>query len=284
MAAADEESEVQRIPTRNGRTVDDEKDVLELQQIHSEVPGMPESIGDVPPDGGYGWSYGVFLAHYLDDNSYPGATALQYAFIGGLSLTSSNMMGPLVTYLLRKTSTKAVMSIGIVLQTGSLIAASFSKEIWHPFLAQGVLFGMGTSFLFNGSVGIVSQWFTKRRSVANGITAAGSGIGGLIFCLAVGKIIQTMGVPWALRIQAICVFVVNSICTALIKDRNQHVQPNQLAFDLRLLRRYEFLLVIAWAFFSVLGFTRTFDLIQPAVLICHICNRVGDVGTRIEHL
>ncbi|KAL7268286.1 hypothetical protein RUND412_009094 [Rhizina undulata] len=268
MAAADEESEVQRIPTQNGWTFDEEKDVNELEQI----PGMPASIEDVPPDGGYGWvcvacilwvnactwginsSYGVFLAHYLDDNSYPGATALQYAFIGGLSLSSATIIGPLVTYLLRKTSTKTVMSIGIVLETGSLVAASFSKEIWHLFLAQGVLFGMGMGFLFTGSVGIISQWFTKRRSVANGITSAGSGIGGLIFSLVIGKIIQTMGVSWAFRIVAICAFVVNSICTALIQDRNQHVQPNQRAFDLQLLRRYEFWLVIAWGFFSMLGY------------------------------
>ncbi|KAL7268288.1 hypothetical protein RUND412_009100 [Rhizina undulata] len=254
MVASDEESEAQRKPTHNGRTLDDEKDTHERQQINSEVSGMPPPLEDVPPDGGFAWAYGVFLAHYLAANSYPGATALQYAFIGGLSFASAALIGPLVTYLLRKTSTKTVMSIGIVLETGSLIAASFAKKIWHLFLAQGVLFGIGMGFCFTGCVGVVSQWFAKRRSVANGIMAAGSGIGGLIFCLAAGRIIETMGVPWAFRIVAICVFVVNSICTAIIQDRNQHVKPNQRAFDLHLLRRYEFLLLIAWAFFSMLGY------------------------------
>jgi len=60
---------------------------------------------DVPPDGGYGWvcvaccflinahtwginsSYGVFLSYYLANNYYPGATSLEFAFVGGLSIS-----------------------------------------------------------------------------------------------------------------------------------------------------------------------------------------------------
>ena len=69
------------------------------------------------------------------------------------------------------------MSLGIAFEVGSLIAASFSKKIWQLFLTQGILFGMGIGFLFVGSSGVVSQWFDKKRSVAMGLAAAGSGIG-----------------------------------------------------------------------------------------------------------
>lgn len=53
-------------------------------------------------------------------------------------------------------------------------------------------------------------------------------------------------------------FVVNSICT---RDRNKHVNPNQRAFDLGLLKRYGFLLVLSWGFFSMLGYVMI--LVRP---------------------
>lgn len=156
--------------------------------------------------------------------------------------------------LLRYTSTRTGMSVGIILQTSSLVLASFSTKIWHLFLTQGVLFGWGLGFLFTSSVGTISQWFSVKRSLANGMAAAGSGIGGLIFSLSIQQIIQDYGIAWAFRIIAICVFVVNSICTILLRDRNKAINPSQRAFDLRLLKRFEFLLILGWGFFSMLGY------------------------------
>lgn len=125
-------------------------------------------------------SYGVFLAHYLATDTFPGATPLMYAFVGGLSISTSLLVGPLVTTVLRLTTTQTGMTIGLVLEASALVAASFATKIWHLFLTQGALFGIGMGFLFSSSVGTASQWFDKKRSVANGIMAAGSGIGGLV--------------------------------------------------------------------------------------------------------
>ncbi|KAA8909157.1 hypothetical protein FN846DRAFT_627949 [Sphaerosporella brunnea] len=95
-----------------------------------------------------------------------------FAFIGVLSVSSSMVIGPLATIFLRKTSTRTVMATGVVLETGALVAASFSKKIWHLFLTHGVFFGLEMGMLFTGNVSVVSQWFAKKRS---GITTAGSG-------------------------------------------------------------------------------------------------------------
>lgn len=43
--------------------------------------------------------------------------------------------------------------------------------------------------------------------------------------------------------------------TALIRDRNEKVRPPQLGFAVHLLRRYYCLLLLAWAFTNVLGYT-----------------------------
>lgn len=74
-----------------------------------------EKEPDEPPDGGYGWvcvaccflinahtwginsSYGVFLSYYLANDYYAGATALEFAFVGGLSISQALLVSPIAT-------------------------------------------------------------------------------------------------------------------------------------------------------------------------------------------
>ena len=106
-------------------------------------------------------------------------------------------------------------------------------------------------FLFVGSVGVVPQWFTTRRSLANSIGTAGSGIGGMMYSLAANAMIQSIGLGWAFRILGILAFVVNFICAILIKDRNKAIGAKQLSFDYRLLKRFEYILLLGWGIFSM---------------------------------
>ncbi|KAI2833862.1 hypothetical protein CBS147343_6820 [Aspergillus niger] len=194
-------------------------------------------------DGGYGWvcvvcvflvnahtwginsAYGVFLAHYLDTNTFPGASDLDYAFVGGLSLSMAQFIAPVATITTRVWGTRATLMIGITLQTAALLGASWAGQIWQLFLSQALCFGFGMGMQFSATVGIIPQWFTRRRSLANGIATAGSGIGGLIYSLATSAMIQNLGIGWAFRILAIV----------------SAAAP-------------EFLLTLAWGCFSVLGY------------------------------
>lgn len=196
----------------------------------------------------------MFLAHYLANDTYPGASYLEYAFVGGLSISSALLVSPLATYTTRIYGTRTTLFTGVFFETLSLIGASFTSQIWQLFLSQGVCFGWGMGFLFVGTVGVVPQWFTKRRSLANGVGTAGSGIGGMVYSLATNAMIQSIGISWAFRILGILAFTVNFICAILIKDRNKAIGASQLAFDYQLLKRKEFLLLLGWGFFSMLGY------------------------------
>lgn len=225
-----------------------------------------------PPNGGYGWvctvcvalinahtwginsSYGVFLAHYLSTDTYPGATSLQYAFVGGLSISCAMLVSPLATLSTRYYGTQATLSFGTALEVAGLIGASFAYEIWHLFLSQGVAFGIGMGFLFVASVGIPPQWFTTKRSLANGVSASGSGFGGLLYSLAAGAMIESIGIAWCFRVLGILALVVNSICITLIRDRHKIVGSRHSAFDTKLFKRPEYLLLSGYGFFSMLGY------------------------------
>ncbi|MDI1488114.1 MAG: hypothetical protein OHK93_007388 [Ramalina farinacea] len=227
----------------------------------------------VPPDSGYGWvcvvcvfmvnahtwglnfAYGVFLDYFLAEGLYPNASPFDYALIGGLSVSMALIITPLINTSTRKLGTRPTLSIGLALFTASLIGASFATEVWHLYLSQGVCIGWGTGFLYVGSANIIPQWFSRRRSLANGICASGAGFGGLIYSLATSALLQRAGPPLTFRVLAACQFVANLVSIILISDRNQTQRPNQSAFNYRLLKRGEVWLVLGWGCMSELGYT-----------------------------
>lgn len=178
------------------------------------------------------------------------------------------MLAPLATFLIDLYGTRFVLNLGVFFETISFIGASFATKTWHIFLSQGVCFGFGMGFLFVGSIGIAPQWFHRRRGVANGITAAGSGIGGLMYSLAVGAMIPRLGLAWAFRILAIVCFVVNVVAANLLRDRNEAIGSRLVAFHMPMLKRPEFLLYLGWGVLSMLGYVALlFSLASFAVSV-----------------
>jgi MFS family permease len=201
-------------------------------------------------------SYGVFLGYYLENGIYPAATPTDFAFIGGLNFSVAMLASPAVTVLVRRNpyGVRLPMLIGVCLQTTGFITASFATRIWHLYLTQGVLVGLGVGFTYIPSIAVLSQWFHRRRSLANGISAAGSGIGGLLFSFMVRAAISNTSLAWSLRITGLVSCFMNILATVAIRSRNHIIQPKQHLFDMDLLYRYDVLLVLIWSFLSMLGY------------------------------
>ncbi|AEO65814.1 uncharacterized protein THITE_2113289 [Thermothielavioides terrestris NRRL 8126] len=238
-----------------------------------ESPAETDPPGEVEfKEGGYGWvvvfsvllvnahtwglnsSYAVFLAYYLRSGSIVGSSPLGFAFVGGLSISIALLVSPLATWCIGRFGTPHSLRIGVVLEAVSFIGASFSTHIWHLLLSQGVCFGVGLGFCFTATVGVVPQWFTKRRSFANAVATSGSGLGGLTYALATNAMISQLGLAWAFRILAIIAFVVNGVCSLTLRDRNHAVGAIHVPFHKGLFKRFEFWLFVGWGFFGLLSY------------------------------
>ncbi|OAL19169.1 hypothetical protein AYO20_11680 [Fonsecaea nubica] len=239
------------------------------------------------PDGGYGWivtlcvavvnahswgvnaAYSVFLAYYLKNDTFPGVGPLEYALVGSLSIGTTLLLSPLVTMFVRAVGTRPTMVCGALLQSVSLICASISTAFWQLLLSQGAFFGVGMGLLFLPSYGIVSQWFTKRRALANGAAIAGAGLGGLTYSLSASAMIGSRGLSWTLRNFSIITFVVNTTAILLIKTRYESIGSRQLAFDFTLLKRMEYIALLVFGSLSMLGYF---------VLVFTLANYANEIG------
>ena len=74
------------------------------------------------------------------------------------------------------------------------------------YLAYSIPFGIGTSFIFNAGLVIVSNYFSRRRSLALGFVSAGQGMGVLVQGPLLQTLIDNYGWKTTYRIMAGVVF------------------------------------------------------------------------------
>lgn len=277
---------------------DEELQDLDLNQEQNKNMGYTkEDLIDPPPDGGLKlwtcavcvgllslstWginsSYGVFLSYYQSSNSFPEATAYDYALIGSLVITVSQCLAPFVIILMKTIGFRETLIIGTTLQTVSYILASFAKKIWHLYLTQGVLIGVSFSLVFCPSSMVIPTWFLHKRGLANGIGLCGSGLGGVVFSLSINKMIEKTGdQKWALRMLAIIGFVICSICIILTNPRNyKHPKVSfktmkvvsGAIFDSSSWKYPSTILISLWVSFSNISYTITlFSLSSYAISV-----------------
>ncbi|KAH3661293.1 hypothetical protein OGAPHI_006700 [Ogataea philodendri] len=223
----------------------DLEDAIRIATNRSERAGPEAQLAprderpDLPPlDQGYSWAicgavftmmlatwgangcYGVFLNFWLQNDTFSGSSATDFALIGSLVLALAQALAPLAQMASAIFGKKVVMLSGVVLQSAGYLLASFSKKLWQLYLTQGVLVGFGFALVFNPAIVIFPQWFDKRRGLASGIIVSASGIAGVAFSLGSQQIINQTGSPaWAQRMLAIFSVVANTAAAFVLKYR-----------------------------------------------------------------
>ncbi|CAG8178348.1 unnamed protein product [Penicillium salamii] len=246
--------------------------LIQNSNHYTEDTPAVSALADSPPDGGYGWvcvvaaavinahswgfntAYGVFLAYYLSHEIFPDASRLEYAFVGSLSLTTMFLVSPIATMSTLRYGIRKTMFAGVIFETASLICASFASQIWHLFITQGIMFGLGMGLLFIPVASVVPQWFTTKRSLASGVSLSGAGLGGLVYSLVAEAMIRNIGLSWAFRVIGLLAFCVNTTCVLLIKDRGQTSKSRQVTMRIAFFKRLDFNLLVGFGFFTVLGY------------------------------
>jgi len=76
---------------------------------------------------------------------------------------------------------------------------SLCTAYWQALLAQGVVVGIGSGFLFVPSFAVVQGYFSTRVGLAVGIAATGSSAGGIIYPVIFANLIDKVGFGWTVR-------------------------------------------------------------------------------------
>ena len=90
------------------------------------------------------------------------------------------------------------------------------------FLAQGVGLGFGIGSTYVPALGVVAHHFKRRRSLAMGIVASASSVGGVIHPIMLNSLIHgRLGFHWGVRISAFLNLTLLALANCLMSTRLQ---------------------------------------------------------------
>lgn len=151
-------------------------------------------------------SFSVFYVAILEEFGWSrAATAATYSIFTIVYGMTSLMAGGLVD----RFGPRVLLPVGGILVSIGLVLMTGITEIWHLYLAFGVVAATGVSWF--GSVPsytMLSNWFVKKRGLAIGVAASGIGVGLMLLVPFLQSIISTSGWRSAYLVLAVMVLAV----------------------------------------------------------------------------
>jgi hypothetical protein len=192
-----EEEEITRMPTHISQASRTKKSIIGLAKTITARSNASVIDPGPPPDGGRkAWTqavmahfvvfntwgmvatFGVFQQHYtLDLGLEPSAVS----WIGSFQMLGHFSLGMLTGRLFDAGYFYWSVVPGMVIAALGMFMTSLCTKYWQFFLAQGLMTGLGNGMQFAPTLGLVSTYFKKNRTVALAVMASGSATGGLVY-------------------------------------------------------------------------------------------------------
>ncbi|KAG2178901.1 hypothetical protein INT43_001748 [Umbelopsis isabellina] len=204
-------------------------------------------------------SYSILQNYYIKQPEFQDAGITSFAIVGALWSGLTLMGAGLVAVLGAQFSLKSIMYAGSFIMAAGFIGASFSTNVWHLILTQGVILGIGSSLVSNAFMPFVPMWWFKYRGIATGIIFSGAGLMGLVSPIAIEKLLATVGFRWTLRILGLFTLVLCLGSSATVRprylpDASGTVRVSFAAKDFGFLTTPKFIILGACVLFQGLGY------------------------------
>lgn len=224
---------------------DPEKTNLQEQQLPKQA-----SATEPPPDGGsVAWvqvfasfwlwfntfgisnAFGVFVTYY--QVKFPDKSPAVISLIGSVQPFVIVFFGFLAGPLWDAGYCRSLVIAGTSITSFGYFMVSICDSYWQVMLAQGVVAGFGSCFLYLPAVAIIPQYFSKRKALANGIAASGSSLGGTIYPIAFRQLLQHLSFGWSVRVLAFMILATGTLSFFTIRRRVIPTARRSLKFDYR---------------------------------------------------
>lgn len=203
---------------------DVEKNAETSEQIDKNKP--------VIPDGGYGWvvlfatfliyaiaegisfAFGLLFVEFLYEfNGSKSATS----WVGSLFVALPLISGPVCSTLVDKYGCQKMTILGSAICALGFALSAYAKNLGVLYLTFGLLGGLARGLCYITVVVTVTYWFEKRRSVALGISASGTGFGTIVFAPFTNYLLFEFGWRGTVLILGGCLAQM-CVCGALMTD------------------------------------------------------------------
>ncbi|XP_056642873.1 monocarboxylate transporter 9-like [Diorhabda sublineata] len=220
--------------------------------LSSEISLFIEKTGQKIPDGGWGWlvvlacfvinmlsdgvgfTFGLLYKEFLIEF---GASKSATSWIGSLFMALPLIAGPLGSALVDKYGCMTMTIAGGIVCTSGLALSSYAQTIGVMYLTFGVVGGLGLTLCFVTAVVSIAFWFEKKRTVALGLAASGTGFGTALYSPLATWLLSEYGWRGTLLITA-GFFANMCVCGALMRDPDWIIEEEKEEKRLKKARKW----------------------------------------------
>lgn len=200
-------------------------------------------------------AYGVFQSFYKAEMLSESSSS-NISWIGSTHACLLCLMGFLTGPLFDGGYGYVLLYVGSSLVVIGMFMTSLCTQFWQVMLAQGICIGLGSGCLFVPSVGIVTTYFSTRKSLAMGLASSGSSVAGVIYPIMFTHLQPRIGFAWTTRVIGFIMLGSFSFAIAVYRVRVLPAERRRL-LDLQALREPPY------ALFSVMVFITNVGLYVP---------------------
>lgn len=217
-------------------------DAYEVQFVDDDLMSSTESIKHTPkiPDGGWGWvvvfssliisviadgisfSFGLLYIEFLNEF---GASKSTTSWIGSLFMAVPLITGPIMSAFVDRYGCRKMTIAGGLISAFGFILSSYVESIVLMFLTFGVIAGLGLGLCYVTAVVSIAFWFDKKRNLAVGLGACGSGIGTFVYAPLTQYLINEYGWRGTTLLLA-GTFLNMCVCGVLMRDPDWMIEEN----------------------------------------------------------
>ncbi|KAJ9149104.1 MFS general substrate transporter [Pleurostoma richardsiae] len=200
---------------------------------------------------GFANSFGVFQEYYMT-HQLRGRSADTIAWIGSLTAFFQFFAGAIGGPLFDRYGAWLIRPATILCVFATMMV-SLCDEYWQFILAQGLLLGLTMGFMQFPAFAAVAQFFDKKRAAALGLAVAGSSVGGVVFPIALSKMLNSssLGFGWSVRIIAFVMLPTLGFSCFTVRAR---LPPRPTNFFIATaFKQVDFILLVAALLFMFLG-------------------------------
>lgn len=214
----------------------EKNDMVRFKQdsVSSASSTSSEDDEDKPniPDGGWGWvvvlsslilsmvadgisfSFGLLYVEFLKEFEASRSTT---SWIGSLFMAVPLLTGPIMSAFVDKFGCRSMTIVGGIISAIGFILSSKCNSIPLMYLTFGTLAGLGLGLIYVTAVVSIAFWFDKKRTLAVGIGASGTGVGTFVFSPLTNFLLSEYGWRGTTLILS-GTFLNMCVCGALMRD------------------------------------------------------------------
>ena len=144
----------------------------------------------------------------------------------------SYIASPLAGCIVNRFGCRATIIVGGLLCITGLVLTSFAPNIYVIFLTYSGIMGFGASCIFMASFLVIPKYFYKRRSLATGIVACGTGLGVLTVVPVLQVLLDSVGLRDTYRVLSslfLIVILLGCSFNPVVKGDHQENEQEVLA-------------------------------------------------------